>query len=492
MQPLLIFAQIIIMTDSRDIVAQLMEEVEREKRRRVEEVERLEEEVGVEKRRRAELEEELARLGGPVTETTPAAVPIGGYASQRLVDCKAAFCDRYVSREGSLSPETFMSIMTIAADQGASTSVGALTQSSGWGKSRFFFEVSQKFRCLYISMGDSASTYPKQTDNYVPLGRILGADGSDPDLVVSHLMNCLAQYLNRASEDAYIRALTNTEWFAYQLEEWNPGYDVKIVEKVLPPLSRADARTNLAAAISTFKGCYQVGCALILCDEAAALLKPFGTTGPPQFRLFRRAFTLMGITACFASTQSKVQNFAPALHRDESYKEYTLTRLEQPWMPSPFLAINPVDLRVDAVPYPLSLGDLHSARNLAQFGRPLWWSFARHMTSNDTDSTSVLLAIARDKLNFAHGEWAGVAAVMIVAAVKPTPSVELAENLVHSHMATLVHVSKNRELLYTEYASEPYLAEASCMYLQRSFGPALKQLIRALPDYVLYLLGSVV
>ncbi|EZG43574.1 hypothetical protein GNI_165890, partial [Gregarina niphandrodes] len=347
-----------------------VEEVEMEKRRRVEEVEmekrRRVEEVEMEKRRRVALEEELGRLKR-IPETTPAAVPIGDGDSRRLVDCKAAFSEKYVSKPGSLSPDAFMAIMTNAANQEVSTSVGALTQSSGWGKSRFLCEVSTRFRCLYISMGDSVSMYPRQTRSYAPLKMILEAAASDPDLVVSHLMNCFSQYLDRATRDPHIQALTNAEWFRYQLEEWNPGYDVRIVGGTLTPLLRAEAKARLADAITKFKEHYRVSCVLVLCDEAAALLEPFSASGLPRFRLFRRAFTVMGMTACFASTQSKVQNFAPALHRDESYKEYTMTQLERPWMPSPFLAINPVDVSVGDVLYPLSLADLHSAGNLSQF-----------------------------------------------------------------------------------------------------------------------------
>ncbi|EZG42836.1 hypothetical protein GNI_218400, partial [Gregarina niphandrodes] len=246
-------------------------------------------------------------------------------------------------------------------------------------------------------------------------------------------------------------------------------------------------------AVTEFKRRFGVRYVLVLCDEAATLLRQSNVVDMQNFRLFRRVFTVQGITACFARTQSKVQNFAPALHRDDSWRFYRVNDMDSPYMPAPFISVSPPDIGMkltseakELPPYPLALSDLHSPAWLSRFGRPLWFAFARHSLVREHLS-QVLVAVAKSKMNFdTTGNSVGsLAAVMCVAALKPTPSVELAEQLVHSHMATVVHVSRNRELLYTHYPSEPYLAEASCLYLRDHWTHVLQTLLNAVGQHVL-------
>ncbi|EZG43576.1 hypothetical protein GNI_165690 [Gregarina niphandrodes] len=466
-----------VVEEKEQVMKKVVEEKEEEMKKVVEEKEAEMKKVVEEKEAELKkLAEQLASRSRMPIET-PGALPTE--PTEVIVDSQAAFNDVYIQRPGCTSPAQFVAIMQGAADDEASTSVGALTQSSGWGKSRLFAEVCRQFMCIYISMGESLNNYPRRTKNFAPLERILNCREGTASDVVCHLMMCLAGYLTEACSDDRIIGLSSDSWFQYQLDHWSPSYPV---EEPLPPLSMASARNTLSRAVAGFKTRFSVPYVLVLCDEAAALLQDANVAEIQKFRLFRRAFTVAGITACFASTQSKVQNFAPSLHRDDSLRRYTRAHVDEPWMPAPIIAVSAHDVCADTVAWSLPLTDLHSSHTLSRFGRPLWMAFSKHCTQS-LSSNTVLCAVANSKLNLKVGALGGIAAVMCVAAIKPTPSVEMADQLVHSHMATLIHVSKNRELLYTMYPSEPYLAEASCRYLRKNMAVALRQLVRAVGQH---------
>ncbi|EZG55907.1 hypothetical protein GNI_107400, partial [Gregarina niphandrodes] len=120
---------------------------------------------------------------------------------------------------------------------------------------------------------------------------------------------------------------------------------------------------------------------------------------------------------------------------------------------APVLSVGVPDCGVQDAPYPVAMHDLLSVEFLSRFGRPLWFAFSRHFDeSYKQQGHKALTAIATSKLIGKSDPGLGVpAAVMVVACVRITPSIQLAEQLVCSHMATLLHVSKNRELLYVAY-----------------------------------------
>ncbi|EZG56028.1 hypothetical protein GNI_106230 [Gregarina niphandrodes] len=415
----------------------------------------------------AKMEEELEALRHPaIANFTPGAISDNPRADASAQLAAKAFDVEY--RTPHLAVDDAFQLFAQVADSTERVDVVALCQSSGFGKSRLLKEVSKRYYTCYMSLplGQYESRgYPMPTARGRQfMSRLLRVNKCLDDevaVIERRYMEAIVEEVALMVEACIAFRGTAEEWYRQSvtesdLEEASPG-----AQRSLP---------DLLARFSSLKG-YPL---VFMLDEAGALLPP-SVIETSYFRLVRRALAIKGISLVCASTNSKVQNFAPSLHSDTSAK--MLKRKSTP--PRPLLAISTRDAFAN-LQLPVTLSEAASPGYCVSFGRPMWMALFGAM-GDDVDAAD-LRKFAADKIA-AYGslntEGACFAAAAILGVLRIRPSVAVAESLVSHHMATLLHVSDDRELLYVGYDSDPNLAEGAMSILFQHEQEVLKSVVKA-------------
>jgi hypothetical protein len=129
-----------------------------------------------------------------------------------------------------------------------------------------------------------------------------------------------------------------------------------------------------------------------------------------------------------------------------------------------------VEVKIDE---PLSLDSVVQRERVAKYGRPLWWSLLKE--NNRFES---IISLAQQKLlgvnsadqlaNPQNLEFESCLAILssrLQFAIKP--NYEIAAKLTESHGAVVDFISSTREALLVSYTSEPIVAEAAAILMEK-------------------------
>ncbi|GMF22544.1 unnamed protein product [Phytophthora fragariaefolia] len=351
----------------------------------------------------------------------------------------------------------------------------AITQSSGFGKSRVVCELARKcttdatnaMRLLYISARTIAGStgFPVATPELYKF------------LFESVTVAKIASRLCWAFDYACERWRTvQNEWLevfsaegdrvdkelASNLKNWKPPTKV---------LSQAPGSPVL----------------VVVLDEARSLLAKHDAAGTSYFRLLRRALTEANnnlrkgspglIFAVLVDTNSQVHDFVPpSVLDDSSRKDHRNLRLFPP-----FVLTHTMDVFFKKPVSPL-LNDPFSYKDcvleidrekirmmLLSFGRPLWHKHYTSITGSDPLTPCLVLGGSKllrglnpsELTSYNNDTLHGVAAVMCRLGLRPQASSPLASQLVASFMAVLHAVKYTYDAHISGYVSEPFLAFAA-------------------------------
>eukprot|EP01053_Blabericola_migrator_P011588 Blabericola_migrator_1__11587@NODE_694_length_6838_cov_108_846108_g504_i0_p1_GENE_NODE_694_length_6838_cov_108_846108_g504_i0NODE_694_length_6838_cov_108_846108_g504_i0_p1_ORF_typecomplete_len638_score92_47TniB/PF05621_11/0_0015AAA_22/PF13401_6/0_032AAA_22/PF13401_6/7_1e03AAA_16/PF13191_6/0_052_NODE_694_length_6838_cov_108_846108_g504_i048016714 len=327
----------------------------------------------------------------------------------------------------------------------------ALCQSSGCGKSRTVKELAQRMFVCYLPFALTARStqWPPASKLAELLLRILSEETNPNSLAETiRFLNAILFALTESVKSG----MSPGEWYDYaQSQELANRVESTMMQKPLkeikPTLQVQYVTRHLPQGVIVFAF-----------DEASALLRDSKIEGFSLFRLLRRACNEQDVASFFLSTNSKVQNFYPAAHRDPSLRA---SSLEDPVLPRPLTSFVIPDCFLGSRSITPRLENLDSPQWMSFYGRPLWQALMRAwlgVGASLDSAESEVLKVAKLKLQLSCFDHCQVAVASLLACLTILPAIKLAETLVNCHMAQLLKVSSDRELLYVAYGSEPLLA----------------------------------
>ena len=205
-------------------------------------------------------------------------------------------------------------------------------------------------------------------------------------------------------------------------------------------------------------------------DEARAFLKSKFILARKALTHFPRSSDVCIPMTLLADTTAKISNFSPSQDRDPS----SLRATQMPWdVFPPFYLLANVDIWVNPMEGPKTLGDMTDPRFYCRYGRPYWGAVASQFGEGSI-RIQELLALARTKVlgglpSFAARELEqllerpaeALAVLGIRACLDMVPQCQLSQDLVAHNMRTLYSISADRDAVATGYFSEPVLAMAA-------------------------------
>ncbi|KAE9005511.1 hypothetical protein PR003_g17166 [Phytophthora rubi] len=349
----------------------------------------------------------------------------------------------------------------------------AITQSSGFGKSRVLSELAKKcasdvtkpMRLLYVCARDVAGStgFPVATPELVKFlferateseiaSRLLLAF----DYACKHWGTVQKEWLEVFSAEGD----RVDEKLASKLKDWKPPTELHNQAPDSPVL-------------------------VLVIDEARSLLAESDGYGVSYFRLLRRALNranadllekkLPGIIfGVVVDTNSQIHDFVPPSVLDPSSRADQVTRRLFP----PFVLTQTMDVffkePIDGLSFTYKNCVLETNREkiremLLSFGRPLWYKHYTNATGEVALNT--VLALGGGKLlngsnpselaSYNNKTLHGVAAVMCRLGLRPQSGSPFASQLVANFMAALHAVKYTYDAHISGYVSEPFLAFAA-------------------------------
>lgn len=336
--------------------------------------------------------------------------------------------------------------------------VASIVQSSGSGKSRLVREVAQTYPLAYISL-DTVSSYPRGTTTIAS--------------IFSHIKSELMAISALAWVFEWLKSLYLSAGSINPADIW-PQMEFPKLPHIFPINDDQDvfaAAKRALAAINNLPECFSRDgdrrrCVVVL-DEAALLLDRVDAQEVTVYRLLRRASQRIARLASgagspllilFLSTFARIQNFAPALHRDSARQATTGSELY-----APIYQIFSFPRPVRLAPHTFSL--FRKPEIIMGFGRPLWRQLLRAGAA-----PTAIMDLAYSKLlggNFESASGLSLAAcVTVVTGIFINPGIRDPELLAKSHLATIVDVDSDREKITTLYLYEPVVAHAALRALE--------------------------
>ncbi|KAE8991966.1 hypothetical protein PR002_g20694 [Phytophthora rubi] len=356
----------------------------------------------------------------------------------------------------------------------------AITQSSGFGKSRILSQLARKLeiepktdmRLLYICARDvpGSTGFPVATPELFKF--IFGSKSASG----------IAGQLRRAFDYAC------AHWGSVQ-KEWNDVFDEKGKDADVQLKSKLKGlkkqKTEPTATMTPAEPVL-----VLAIDEARSLLKKMDEYGVNYFRLLRRALTQVNaeirtevgkkavIFAVLVDTNSQIHDFVPPLAMDASSR---MSELDTKRLFPPFVLTHTMDvflkfpeLQLQA-PVPISYKHCvletnpnEIERQLLRMGRPLWYT---QFTKIDRENLRKVLILGGRKLlcgldptkeaNYASKTLHGVAALMCRLGLRPQSSSAFASQVVANFMAVLHAVNYTHDARISGYVSEPFLTFAA-------------------------------
>uniref|UniRef100_A0A1D1ZLT8 Serum albumin n=1 Tax=Anthurium amnicola TaxID=1678845 RepID=A0A1D1ZLT8_9ARAE len=344
---------------------------------------------------------------------------------------------------------------------------GTLFQSSGYGKTRLIEQIAMKIPTLYVCLRPKRSTgYPPATP-YAPeifdsLGQISSGEEWRFMFILWHAIKKLHGYsLNESAENLW-------KW---QLDyEWCNKFwkEVSEASKDWKKVDQKDANLGMDRFPFTENPDNQIK--ILLCiDEARSLIDSVQDDGCTQFRLFRRAMRHIGwngFFVLFLDTLSKISNFTPPSSADPSARKDDLG-FE---LFHPFIRLTTMDIFEGKAEDLAGTSEEGQIVQLARLGRPLIYSYfdVKRKSSSTEVALRGLVSLLQIKLfggvnafKDSKKKMSSIAILSVLVCLDISPQSKIASDLVASHMATCVAVSRDRERLLVRYPSEPLLAEAA-------------------------------
>lgn len=166
--------------------------------------------------------------------------------------------------------------------------------------------------------------------------------------------------------------------------------------------------------------------------------------------------------AAFLDTNSKITNFSPPAHADDSQKIMAPTGHGQQLLP-PIYAIDTIDVfRDDDYAQQPQDGSVEAALKLFRLARPLWGS--RYNSANNNGITGVLYDILQLAKRKTDGD--SVAKTLALLSYRLQFYVtgnQVAEQMVASCLRYVLYVNPARDMMRTIHPSEPVLAYTSAV-----------------------------
>ena len=388
---------------------------------------------------------------------------------ERLAQFVTAQCDRYYS-----ASDAFMSPYT------------SIVQTSACGKTRLLIEYASGVPCVYLCLGDRASSCFPVPSTYIR------EDVTQPVLEQSRAEGQakIREMLTRLLAVAFVKA-NEMGWDAKRfIECQNIGTEapnqLQVSFTKSSELSEAEALKTITQNAPKARGSPTM---VLILDEASGLLQ-HKSGYISAFRIFRRAWADLaknlingGIKnfALLTDTTSRVANFSPSTGRDSSYRNVAPEEKPQKLL-EPYFMVTNMDVFVEAS-YPTTLAQAFDIKTIVRKGRPIW-----HATFQGAkaDSLKKVFDLARRKICLGKpsnqlDKWVpdevcttaiGILGMRVVLQVHSYGS--LAEKLSSSNMRFITGISDSRDAVLTEYPSDPLLSHAASMlFVKRDrFGPA--------------------
>ena len=370
-----------------------------------------------------------------------------------------------------------------------------ICQSNGTGKSRLLCEFAKKHSSVYICLAPhSDSCFPKH-NNYVrellkPSEEHLRAK-TEFELAESvlRLLQAAFEFLNKNGWDAAAlfekqnitdpdprhknemrRELDSVRHYPkssiYNISKLVSHF----IEKVNPILSTYNAE----------KAGFPNPTIVLIIDEARFMLDCNLREISP-FELFRRTLGKIGnllkpskikIFAILADSCGKLSSFTPS-QRDESLNRAP-TDSDRFKLFDPFFLVCNMDIFADPR-VPLKAEDAFKSLNIFKKGRPLWNGFLSKGTSENAGlHEAVDVAFDKlydDRVNSPDCNIAlSIACLNLRVALEIEESSSFAEILPARHMRFITGISSSRDMITSEYPSEPILSHAASIHMaQTSF-----------------------
>ncbi|KAG9284255.1 hypothetical protein G9A89_002065 [Geosiphon pyriformis] len=353
------------------------------------------------------------------------------------------------------------------ANQADHIPYGTLFQSSGYGKTRLIEQIARRIPTLYVCLRPKESTgYPPATP-YAPeifdrLGQISGGEEWRFIYILWHAIKKLQGYsLNESAENLW----------KLQLDyEWCEKFWAEVLasSKDWEKVNQRDA--NLNRNKFPFSDNPDNKVKILLCiDEARYLISSVQNDGCRKFRLFGRAMRQIdwnGFFVLFLDTPSKIPNSTPPSSADPSGRKDELELK----LFHPFTRLTTMDIFGEKTEDPVETSEEDQMVQLARLGRPLIYSYfdvKRKGSFSTQTALKELVSLLKIKLfggasSFKDSEeMSSIAVLSVLVCLDISPQSKIPSDLVTSHMATCVAVSRDGERLLIRYPSEPLLAEAA-------------------------------
>lgn len=344
-------------------------------------------------------------------------------------------------------------------------------QSSGYGKSRLIKEVAKQIPTIYLCLrGPTSTGYPPRTSAGADLfERVLNDLKEGEEWRFIFVLQAIIQCFNEE--------LTKCDGNAKTL--WNNQMDASFCERVWTEIQKksenwreiSKSEVNISEHFINKDNSSDDVCLLFCIDEARALILPKRYNISP-FRLFRRALRKVkwnGFFTLLLDTLSRISNFAPPKSLDPSHRDIEDLSLELFY---PYFRLTTMDV--------FNSDNFDDERmNLAKYGRPLYMSYLQSCLNDPQAINNLMNLLKRKLLGGAHNfensqkDITSLAILSSVIGLDMSPQSQLASELVASHMATCLAVSKDRERLIVIYPSEPLLSEAALELISPSTLPQI-------------------
>ncbi|KAF6751649.1 hypothetical protein DFP72DRAFT_1047598 [Ephemerocybe angulata] len=365
--------------------------------------------------------------------------------------------------------------------------IGAIIQSSGYGKSRTVDEMAALIPTIPMNVRDKEDSkqgaYPPPDEPLTTLFSAISMNSLNVDEAAQAFHSFFAILFEKLAEKVdklakgdlaiKLRAdFANTESrsefyqdvcqrFQQVIPHPESDHELRaknalsnLIEKLPPPDKRSDNRLSL----------------LLYVDEAHTLSNR--RLRSAQYSLYDgmlkavAEYSTQNFFLLVLSTSSHLDRFAPPARLANSMRQQR-ANLVAPFTEMPFDCHPKLRKRLKP---DLNLSDIQQFEFIAQFGRPLWWTcFEGHQNQG----TAVTKKLAASKLTCLDSvtstvkldSTAKLAILDTLLNLDYQPSRiqtrKLADKMVASYLRTAFSVANDREFMFTGYPSEPVLAEAA-------------------------------
>ncbi|CAI2187116.1 7169_t:CDS:2 [Funneliformis geosporum] len=413
------------------------------------------------------------------------------------VAVKAAFYQQeYIDRHGVLS--SFFNHVNDALQKWDAikyhSPLIALMQASTVGKSKMLWAAGEQVHMVYISLRQKESSVMKYLAKF---------EGSKKEWLDAHTGDKQKDVWDTIEKDMiYIQETIRKR----NLSDEEGRVSVKMMigeywNSLITKLHNDQKLKEKSLELDENEKSERKVLLLFVLDEAKVLTEKNSNYNKTDFECLRHALAALPTYASggrafgiVTDTASKISNFAPVAHHDNSYRVQKTKMALYP----PFYQIATLDTFMTEDTEPNTLNQIASPQYFFRYGRPLWGGLLK-VKDSIIDKCILtpegILEIAKSKLigGLDLDDWIlrkkeieKLSVLESIAILGPrlcidvVPQTELASELVASYMSLCYYISDTRESVMTYYPSDPVIAEASAHLMNSNNGINLQLLIGTL------------